>query len=177
MRYLTSIITCLLISSVVSGQDNAGRKDKEDMIGWDLTSTLRDRKISMIFSHSFHDRWTMGWSAGLKFISMPRETDSEENEHYSELDSSEYSNDIDDMFSGSVSVSFWPDGCHKGPFIGMGLSCGDRSGTDIHIEPGYCCRIWNSFAAGISFRINLKEAYSQAKIPTHGLTLSLHYIF
>lgn len=164
------MICMTLISNVCNCQE------REGCIGLNLTSLiLRTAEVSI--SYGFSRQWSINAESAINLNGLYKDKELVEKEHDDEFCSILEVMLPDDRHRESIYISFWPDTVFSGAYLSAGIRFGDTSGYDCMAGFGYMTSIWKRLLLGMDLRTGVLESIRAGKFPTHGLSLSIRYIF
>lgn len=164
------MICLTLISTICDCQE------REGCIGLNLTS-LFFRTAEVGISYGFGRQWSLNAESAINLNGLWKDKELLEKEHNYEFNDTLEIISPDDRHRESIYISFWPDTVFSGAYLSAGIRFGDTSGYDCMAGFGYMTRIWKGLLIGMDLRAGVLESIRAGKFPTHGLSLSIRYIF
>lgn len=147
------ILTCLCTAAF--GQ-NSGR------IGADIAQTASNGNLRIIISRAFAPHWSSEASASFRMIN-----DLAQDTFFSEEGVPEW----------EIAFRYWPEKCHKGFSISIGIVQGFRQDTDMKIGAAYSIPVMKGIDISIGYGIRALDTIRNIKPQASDISIEIYYRF
>ena len=146
-------------------------------MGLNLSSVIRSRSIGIIAGHGFNRNWSVKGEVEIGMGKITEGYSDEEEMHYEELGRLNDFENESDIFTGTLSIQFWPKECYKGAYFSIGGKLSEGVKNDLTGALGYSIRIGSYIAIDLSFEIDMVASYRCESLKGNGSTIGINIIF